>query len=133
MSWLDLVNRTEGIRAVFSEVEPSLDTVRLHEMIFHQDGPQLTLRFDLIDFPLVPPPKWVKAECNTVQLILVLYSISEVRLEGWARDNIGEIDIQPHIPKGFAVEFASDGSKLMAICDFVFVESISAYQNSVKT
>jgi hypothetical protein len=132
MTWLDLVDRAEAIRAVFMEAEPSLDAVRLHEVVFHQDGPTVTLRFDLAEFPAIPPPKWLKAKHNTVQMKLALDVVSEVKLEGWTRNNVGKIELRPRWPKGFVVEFGSNSSKLMVICDFVRIDSISAYCDSVK-
>jgi Immunity protein 50 len=127
MAWLDCVDRAEMIREIFDRVEPRLDEIRLHEVTLHHDGPSVSLRFDLSEFPVVPPTKWVEAGYDTVQLRLALDDVSEIAIEGWSNDNRGKMDIQRHSPTSLSVEFQSRRSKLRVVCHFARIDRISAY------
>ena len=133
MSWLDLIDRAEALRAVFGRMVPQLDAVRLHEVTLHQDGPTIFFRFDLSEFPETPPPKWQKAAHNTVQVRLALDDVLETTVLGWTRNNVGRLSIEPYLPAGLKVEFVTSEVKVLVVSKFVRVDRIDAYRDSSRT
>ncbi len=133
MSWIDLVDRAEPIRAIFGTMVPQLEAVRLHEVILHQDGPTIFLRFDLAEFPEPAPVKWQKAAHNTVQVRLALDDVLETNVLGWTKNNIGRLSIEPRSPGAMFVEFASSDSTVRVVSKFVRIDRIDAYRDSSRT
>jgi hypothetical protein len=68
--WTDLLVDPRTIRAIFGPTGPSLEGIELHAIELHRDGPTVTLRFDVAEFPADPPKKWLERECNRVWLKL---------------------------------------------------------------
>ena len=66
--WTDLLDDARPIHAIFGDAPPSIRGVGLHEVVVSRDGPSVSLRLDVAEFPASPPPKW--ARFNTVQLTL---------------------------------------------------------------
>lgn len=94
MSWMDVLLDNRALRAVFGEVDPSVDDVDIHEVRLERDGGSLFLRLDLAEFPAVPPKKWVAQEANTVQIELELSSIHSLSIEGWGTERGARLGIQ---------------------------------------
>jgi hypothetical protein len=130
MSWIDVVDRVEVVRAVFGTRVPRLDAVRLHEVILHQDGPTVILRFDLPEFPEPAPVKWNEAGHNTVQVMLALDDVLETRVLGWTKNNVGSLSVSiPSTMGGVLVEFSASGSNLRLVSKFVRIERLTAYRD----
>ena len=83
MSWVDLILDSRSIRAIFCDMDPSLDSVDLLEVRLDRQGGSLFLNLDLADYPAVPPKKWLAQKANTVQIELELSSILTVSIAGW--------------------------------------------------
>ena len=58
MSWIELLTEAQFLSSLYTDSAPSLEVVVLHEVRLLRDGPAVTLRFDLHDFPASPPSKW---------------------------------------------------------------------------
>ena len=84
--WLDTIAFKEKILSIFHK-PPSVDDVYLHEVKLHQDGPHLTLRFNLKDYPEAPPEEWVEKGYNTVQVTLELWSLNAIEIRGFSTEN----------------------------------------------
>jgi hypothetical protein len=80
--WTDLVDDPRAIRAIFAVTAPSLDQIELLEVVLHTDGPTAILRFNLAEFPIDPPKKWLERGCNTVQMRRRREACSRSRYEG---------------------------------------------------
>lgn len=132
MTWLSLVERAKAIQAIFGDLDPRLEGVRLLEIDMRQDGPSIVLTIDLSDYPESPPRKWLEAKYNTVQMKLSLDSVSTVALEGWGTDNVGDIALRREDDGAITVTFESDHSQFSVRCGFVFVDAISAYRDEAK-
>jgi hypothetical protein len=132
MSWLDLIDRNEALKAVFGTTVPHLDSVRLHEVTLHQDGPTIVLRFDLSEFPKDAPMKWLKAGHNTVQVRLVLDDVCQTRIEGWTTNNVGNLSVGSNVPAGVRVEFLAGQATLFVVSRFARLDGVSGYCDSVR-
>ncbi|MCU6243896.1 immunity 50 family protein [Enterobacter asburiae] len=59
---------------MFNEEEPSLYNVDIHDIVFHRDGPCISIRFNLRDYPSSPPKKWRLQKYNTIQYNTIQYN-----------------------------------------------------------
>ena len=125
MSWTQLLLDAMPISAVLKQT-PSLEHVRLHEIVLQQDGPDVLLRLDLREYPANPPQKWVAGQFNTVQLTLRLGEVTDVRLSGWSRDNIVDVEIV-RITSGILVKAKQSTLSFECMCKFLSVDKISGY------
>ena len=126
--WLDVVVDARPIQAIYGERVPLLISVVLHEVSLHRDGPRVIVRFDLPEFPVNPPRKWVAQQFNVAQLKLIFDGIHDISLQGWSTNPVVDISI---IRAGDRVK-ASVSSAAVQInidCDAVLVSSISGYQS----
>lgn len=132
MQWIGLVDDTTFLKELFGDSGPLLEAVRLHQVDFHQDGPRLTLRFDLATYPPNPPKKWVAAGYNTVQVELMAVGIHSVSLQGWAANNIGNMSIE-HNGTAAVIQFRSDNCALVGSCDNLRVACIAGYRDTARS
>ncbi|WP_080671708.1 Imm50 family immunity protein [Salinispora cortesiana] len=93
-SWIDLLGKPDGIRAVYGEDLPTLSSVDLHELSLHRDGPLATLRFDLAEFPRRPPKKWADQGFNVVQVQLSLGGVQRLTVAGWEVNVTLDIEVE---------------------------------------
>ena len=131
MNWIDHLNNKLPIKSIYS-LAPSLVNVRLHEVRLHQDGPRVSLRLDLNEFPDNPPRKWVAGKFNRAQLTLVLIGIDDFQMTGWNLNNIGELMIDG-CSVGIHLKFSGPCLGINCTAQFVEVEKISGYFDSEVT
>jgi Immunity protein 50 len=131
MTWIKYVGNKQSVESIFSKA-PSLAEVRLHEIRLHQDGPRISLRLDLNEFPDNPPPKWVVGKFNRAQLTLVLIDINDFQMNGWNRNNIGELILEGR-DEGIKLKFVGQFLRIDCFAQFLEVEKISGYCDSEAT
>ncbi|MFB7875157.1 Imm50 family immunity protein [Nocardia sp. NPDC056064] len=78
MTWVDLLDDSRGIRAIFGNELPSFQGSALHSARLHRDGPTLKLVCDTRNFPSRPPRKWLGA--NTARIELWFTGVESVRI-----------------------------------------------------
>ncbi|WP_105687512.1 Imm50 family immunity protein [Cronobacter dublinensis] len=126
-SWTDVLVDKSKVSSIFKEEEPSLCNIDIHEIIFHRDGPKITLRFNLKNYPSDPPKKWVLQKFNTVQLQLTALDINEVKFSGWEKTNYS-LDLNISKCDDLIVISARDDVFCLYIkASYLSVSSISAY------
>lgn len=126
-SWIDLLIDKKSISSIFTTNEPSLAGIDLHDIVFHRDGPKITLRFNIVDYPPAPPKKWVIQKYNTVQLQLTAIDIDEVKLSGWKKSNY-VLDLNISRENGFVIISAQDDVFYLYVKSaFLDISSITAY------
>lgn len=129
-SWIDLLVDKRKISSIFTDNEPLLCSVDLHDIMFHRDGPKITLRFNIVSYPSEPPKKWLIQKCNTVQLQLVALDVKEVKLSGWEKTNY-ILDIEISKKDDFIIISAQDDTFYLYIkSTFLDLSSITAYTQS---
>ncbi|NCH73374.1 Imm50 family immunity protein [Cronobacter dublinensis] len=126
-SWTDVLVDKIKVSSIFKEEEPSLYNIDIHEIIFHRDGPKITLRFNLENYPSDPPKKWVLQKFNTVQLQLTALDINEVKFSGWEKTNYN-LDLNISKCDDLIVISARDDVFCLYIkASYLSVSDISAY------
>jgi Immunity protein 50 len=127
--WTDLLEDPRGIRAIFGDTCPSLDRVELHDIVLGRDGPTVTLRFDLPEFPLDPPTKWRHAGFNRVQVRLLAIGVRELNVSGLATEMVLNLEIVRDA--GLArVHGATNRIVIDLAAEFLAVPDVSAYLDS---
>ncbi len=92
MSWTRHLENPKSLTSMFESVE-GLDALEFHSVELDREGPIIKLRADLPRFPDVPPPRWVSAQANCVQVILTFWGVSNVQLSGWATRVDGRLSV----------------------------------------
>ena len=131
ISWIDLVLDATPVKAIFGQELPMLEDIDLHEIALHRDGPRVLLRFDLQDFPMHPPKKWVAEGFNRVQMRLLASGVRELHIAGWQANNRVDLRIEKD---GSLVRIRADNGvvQLDLIADFLIVDRISAYREELS-
>lgn len=125
--WTDYLISSKYIDSIYHENKPNLNNVDIHEIIFHRDGPKVSIRMNLNEYPENPPKKWLFQKFNTVQLTLALIDIKEVSMSGWVDTNyIADVKIDK-IDEGVCVNLTGINLNLMVRASYIDVESIVAY------
>ena len=131
MSWTSALTDDTAIQNIYKGNPPELRAVRLHEIAVSSEGPLLTVRFDLPEYPAAPTAKWKINGFNTVQVVLTLAGVSRISLDGFATNLVVDMEF-PAIDAG-AVEFCinSDDVNLQASAVAVSIAKVSAYLNDI--
>lgn len=125
MTWHSILMNPASLLAIYGGPPPPLDQTSIHEVNVHRDGPCLTLRFDLPQFPNRPPSKWAARGFNTVQVKLSFFGLQELQLEGFSTNVMASIDLRKE--DLVTVDATSPTFQLKATALSVDVVDISAY------
>ena len=125
MNWTDCLDSKTLIENLYP-VPPSLNGVRVLEVDLHQDGPKLSMRIDLNEFPDPPPKKWVTNGFNRAQITLTFLAIKSLKINGWSRNNIVNVVVEPR-SDCMSLSVRGQGTEIDGVFSFVHVERISAY------
>ena len=133
MDWIDQVEKPdEFIRNLFP-VAPSLERLRVLEVTLHEDGPSVSLRCNLNDFPKQPPAKWIKAEANRVQITLSCFGVRRLKIDGWGTNNLVSIRMEKLEGDAFILEAVGDAVCLRAESRRVTLDKVTAYRDRSLT
>ncbi|WP_332630916.1 Imm50 family immunity protein [Citrobacter sp. ESBL3] len=129
-SWIDTLVDKKKLTSIFNDEEPSLYNVDIHDVIFHRDGPRISIRFNLRDYPSSPPKKWKIQKYNTVQLQLTAIDVKDVKLSGWSKTKY-LVSLNVSMENGFVcIRAKDDVFELYIKASFLDVSSVSAYLRS---
>ncbi|WP_410505503.1 Imm50 family immunity protein [Hymenobacter sp. HDW8] len=132
--WVEHVLNPKTITSIYPAEPPSLSQVQLHELSVICGGDlQCRLRFDLKDFPVDAPIKWVQQKSNTVQLSLNLIQTELIQCTIPGGSGIGALSVI-HDGTRFQVTFTTQpqGVAFQAIATWIHVDNISSYQNELR-
>jgi hypothetical protein len=127
--WIEHVLNPKALTSIYPTQAPSLAQVRLHELaILCGNDLQCRLQFDLRDFPVGAPAKWVQRQCNTVQLTLRLIQATIDHCVIPSGSGVGDLSITYEAPS-FQVEFRTQlqGVVFRATATWIHVDSIVGY------
>ena len=125
--WLDLVVDARAIRAVYGEHTPDLSGIAVVDLVAQPDGRRVQVRFDLAEFPAIPPAKWVAAKNNTVQLTLSFESTEQVRFTGPITDDAADL-VLTRENAGIAGELTAPSFSLTVRSEWLVLRKLAAYQ-----
>ncbi|HEY9472320.1 MAG TPA: Imm50 family immunity protein [Mycobacteriales bacterium] len=125
-TWLDVVDDSRAIHAIYGGEAPPLGWVDLHEVSVHRDGPQANLRFDLSTYPTNPPKKWQDSHFNTAQVELALFPLYELLVEGFHHDSRVNLCLTSRDETVEAVTRAGS-TKMRIVAQHVVIVKIAGY------
>ncbi len=128
--WTDYLINSQAIDLIYHGDGPTLNNVDIHEVVFHRDGPKISIRMNLDSYPKDPPKKWLVQKFNTVQVILSLLGVNDVQMSGWVNTNyIADIEIDD-VNGGINIKIDNCDLKLNVKARFLSVQSITAYMKN---
>ena len=128
-AWIDRAPGRASLLAIYG-APPAVDDVYLHEVRLHQDGPHLTLRFDLKTLPTAPPPSWEGRGYNVVQVTYELWGVEAVEVRGFATQNHVALTVARREDDKLDFAVASldpDGTSIRGVALTAIVQKVSPY------
>lgn len=125
--WTDYLVSSQHIDSIYHTDKPNLNNVDIHEIIFHRDGPKISIRLNLNEYPSHPPKKWVSQKFNTVQITLTFLDIKEMSMSGWINTHYVADIIIEKIDNAICIHVNSTNLKLMVSAKYIDIDSIVAY------
>lgn len=125
-NWTEFLVDDKQLKGIFGDSIVSLMNVSIHEVMMHRNGPAVTLRFDLEDFPIEPPKKWRDNNFNTVQMTLSCVDVSNLSVSGLSTTMNADLVFE-RLNDKIQLHIQTERFNLHLICNFLMIESISAY------
>ena len=127
--WLKFLQPKEALERIYKD-QTFGDNISIKRISF--EGVDTKIEFDLSEWPKNAPRKWVEQKFNTVQVTLVLGACTEVNLKDWSLANVGEFRVkQLKDSELYSCKFISkSGAYFSCVCDVLFFQKVSAYQNT---
>ena len=123
-SWHTLCENPKAIEAYYDSV-PTLVDFDVHEISLMRDGPSITFSGDLARFADNPSPRW-DSSTNRVRLILSLWTVSDLSINGWSTTNVGTLSLN-RADTGLKFQFTNVSMQCSGNCEFVMIDQISGY------
>ena len=124
--WSDLVDNPEFIRQLYA-VEPGLENVKIHEVNLHRDGPRLSVRFEIQDFPTNIPKKWSGINFKIVQITLEFWGVAGLKISGFGTSNASRISISRGGQKDILIAVAGNETEFTLSCNMVRIAKIEPF------
>jgi len=126
-NWMELIVNPQPMKSIYGNCVPSLNNVEVHSLVFHRDGPTLSIKLNLNEYPLRPPKKWEVQKFNTVQITLSFSDLKSVNMSGWIYTGY-LMSLVVYKENGLILLNAKEKDfELKLEAKFMDVDSISAY------
>lgn len=129
MSWISALSDATAIERIYAGEIPELRKCCVRQLAFRRDGPQVSVQLDLPAYPSAPPAKWRAQKFNTVQLEITFVGARNIKLQGFGRDIIADVEMSL-LAGGLEVAIESDDLCLHLAADAAILSRISAYLNA---
>ena len=127
--WQNLIENPKPLFSIFGDEYVSLSSIELIDTkIEYGLDLQISIRFDLNQYPINPPEKWILNQNNTVQLTLNLVA-SEIVIFKTPKNipYIGDINITKNLDI-LSISFTAMQNQIFMInSKFIYLSSLTAY------
>ena len=125
MPWYHQCENPQAVESIYSSA-PALERWMLREVTLHEDGPRISLRADLPDFPDRPPQRW-HPEFTVAQVTVNLVGVRDLSFVGWSANNEGVFALSREAPGTLRFAFDGGSTHLRGSCIMAQVSKISGY------
>jgi hypothetical protein len=129
--WVASLIDSEPLRHVFGDQKFGEAEVDLHELDVDVEGGLTLLRFNLAEFPDVPPARWLENGFNCVQLVIEISGISDLQVHGAATEMKVALSVVD-VPRGLRFIARGEHLNLMAIAVSLRLVGLNAYRNALR-
>jgi hypothetical protein len=129
MNLAEIALNPQGLQQVLGN-DVRLDKINLIQILYDQDGPRVTVRLDLPDYPATPPEKWKSQGFNTVQLQISFIGVSCVSQSGWSNLNMVELTFTRDKAGHYTARIGGPGVSFEAKFAHLSIDRISAHKNT---
>lgn len=121
------MDRNNFLVSLYEKV-PELKDVRITEIIIHDEGRIVAVKFDMPYYAERPPKKWVEQGNNTVTVRVDLSAIHEIKLNSSTLDFRANIQILKDEADLIVVKITGTVNVLIK-AESAFVQSVTGYYN----
>lgn len=126
-NWIEFLVNSQPIKAIYGDCTPSLNNVDVHSVIFNRDGPTVSIKLNLNEYPTKPPKKWEVQKFNTVQIVLSFLGVKSINMSGWVYTNYSMNLVVSRKNELISLSAKKDDFEINLESGFVDIDSISAY------
>ncbi|WP_083921521.1 Imm50 family immunity protein [Actinopolyspora halophila] len=127
MSWVDLVDSTEGVRAIYGYHAPRLGGAWVDEIYLKYGRNSVDLRFDITDLPATMPKKWAQRGADTVHLHITFSDVESLVIRGQSSRKVIDLGIDP-LEGRILVTARSDHFELDMRAERALLQRITAHR-----
>jgi Immunity protein 50 len=110
--WTEHILNPLTIKNIFKDETPSLKQVKMYQLTMNFGGTLLcNIQFDLHDFPVSAPSKWLQKKCNTVSFNLSLIDSVFTTMSVQGGVTVGDLEIN-FINQKFEFKFKKPDGKI---------------------
>ncbi|WP_370664125.1 Imm50 family immunity protein [Candidatus Pantoea soli] len=95
--------------------------------MFKRDGPTVSIKLNLNEYPTKPPKKWEVQKFNTVQIVLSFLGVKSINMSGWVYTNYSMNLVVSRKNELISLSAKKDDFEINLESGFVDIDSISAY------
>lgn len=122
--WYECCENPQAFERMYATPQ-GLDLVQLFSVVLRPEGRGVELRMELPRFPDHPPPRW-DPEANRVQVTLDLWSVDDLKIEGWAPQSAGLLALS-RAGDELHLSFQSEEVRITARCGAARIARFSPY------
>ena len=128
-TWVEHLADPRPITQIFGDLLPGSRDLVVHDLLASREGPSLTIRVDLREFPADPPKKWASAGYNRVQAKITAVGVRQLRVDGLSPSMTGDLSVQK-IGTGLRLDLVGDAFSVNLLADALIVSALSAYHDT---
>lgn len=126
-NWIEFIVNSQPIKAIYGDCTPSLENVEVYSILFNRDGPTVSIKLNLNEYPVKPPKKWEVQKFNTVQIVLSFSEVKSINMSGWVYTNYSMDLMVSKRNELISLSAKNNDFEINLESGFVDVDSISAY------
>jgi hypothetical protein len=127
INWIEFIVNSQPIKAIYGDYTPSLENVEVYSILFNRDGPTVSIKLNLNEYPVKPPKKWEVQKFNTVQIVLSFSEVKSINMSGWVYTNYSMDLVVSKRNELISLSAKNNDFEINLESGFVDVGSISAY------
>jgi hypothetical protein len=113
MKWYELAENPLAVSEIYSEV-PSLQSVRLVEVLLLRDGRRMTVKIEMPHFPDKIPKRWKLQGYTSIQIQLDFWDLQSLDIVQWSSEDQVDMQIEVRAERRIEVKVRSSQYRIQA-------------------